>query len=856
MVMNTGIEQEGIRPRDMMPANLAIKQDLQSTNRKEGPTTFDKWVLSKWQTIKQADMVNERQRHDQQFIAQQFYQSRQYGFWQGDTYINPDANKDNVYYQCDYFSEQVQALVTQFCAADIQLIVTPSENSSKGQAAARAASCMVGFHQRKMATPVNEQMTALRAILQGGYLFYTFFDPNEKSSGKYKIPKYSQTTVPNPDQMYNCLECGQIGMASELGGIQNAIHEQAESEVEELLEANIAGGNGELSPLSQTPQNCPSCGAMAQLVGPPEITTVGIEGYEEGNKGEIVSILVDGFEVGLHPAARACDPSTSPWLYYNFRMSKGQLKQVFPNYKGNSGIAPIGLQRQRQLEQNLGSFGSSYTVGGSWGRSSVDQDMVVVTMVWMRPHTYCSFTYEKDEPLYNGSVIPAGSKASDLFPDGLLTILVDGEVLDMRNEDMDDHWCGGPYRPVPNANWGLGIWSAIWQQRLINDAYNFYIEALKHNCSTQRLYNASVMDGNTIGSNPNSLTPIDLGPDTDLSKLMYFVPGPQIPSSVINFMDRARSDMRAQTGAQSALTGQAAANVSATDARQSKDAATATASLPTKIKAQVYARRMEQVLNLCKKHYVFTRTFPSYGSSDYSKLEIQQFAGSDINVDIFITFAEHSAIPTYKSDKTNDFMNAFQAGAWNKQLEPNVRRRICEVFNQPFSADKEGSQYRKAEIRFGAIERALQGFYALLDRDPSKIVLLEPEITIQPDPTTGIPVPVPGQKRIITEILKTTETQISIWADDHQTMMEWCNDWANSDRGIFCDPLLYEIISARFYEHQDAMMQVSQAASARAALATAPQMQAAGSQAQELGGAALPQGSVQAQTGSLTPEMA
>lgn len=311
--------------------------------------------------------------------------------------------------------------------------------------------------------------------------------------------------------------------------------------------------------------------------------------------------------------------------------------------------------------------------------------------------------------------------------------------------------------------------------------------------------------------------------------------------------------MQDSNGASPSLVGQVSANVSATDARQSKDAALANAALPTKIKGEVYAKRMEQTLRLVRKHLLFTRAFPAYLDGDYTRYEVQEFCGADIEVDIFITFAEYSAIPTWNTDRKNNFINALQNGAYNEQLKPEVRRRICEVFDEPYSANRQGAQRRKAEIRLTAIQSMLDGFYSFLSQDPMNAqMLLEPEITMQPDPVTGIPVPVAGMKRVVKEILTAPECAISIEFDDHNAMMEWCEDWGNSDRGIFADRLLYEIITARYHEHRNAGLQVEQALSAQAALSQQPAMQAAQSFPQ-LGGAAMPSNSMPPPQGRLTP---
>lgn len=830
-----GIQKEGEQVGGYIPLTEVHKRPIKT------PPKYDEivpWLMSEFKRIERRQLGPERQRHYQMFIAQEFYQCKQYGFFEGQSYINPDVNRDGIYYQCDYFTQQVLALLTQWMQTDIELITNPDENSSEGLAASRAGSTILAYHTNRLDTATEEELTGLRAILEGAYLYYTYFDPASPAAGKYKIPIYKSQEVPNDNQAFNCPGCGAHGAASEssfnapmvmgadIGGEQ-------ESSTEDKLEP----------PDQEAAEHqCPACGGQVDLLGPDTMTQYFTAGYQEGYKGEICGGSVDGFEVGLHPSARAAQPETSPWLFYRRRLQRSALEDMFSWWTPQYETPDKGLRLQKILENQLGSFSGGY--GGESGATGTDydDDMTTFTQVWFDVSCYAPYIFPERVEFKNGVIVEAGQALKEVFPDGIYLAVINNQIVDIRNENKNDHWTGGAYHPVPNSNWGLGVQSALWQQRLINDAFNFMVEAMRHLCAPTRLYNAAVMDGNDIVGNPSNLVPVDgYDPQMDLTKLMAVIPGPQIPPSISEFINMNVDAMKRNTGATDALLGQTQQNVSATDARQSKDAATAQSTLPMRIKAEVKAKRGQQILNLCQKHYIFDRSFPVEISSDYSRIEVKKFSNIDIQHKLYVVFADHSMIPRYPKDRRDDVVNAGMAGVWNPQLPTEQRRLLSEVFQVPYSGDKLGRQARKGEIRFDAIMQEVKKFYDFAKVDPASAMTL-----MMPDPVSGMP-------GIIHEILSQPTTSISIEFDDHAAQMEWINDWANSDRGLYADDFVFQIMTARFHEHKDAMLQINMSLSADAALASQPQMAAAQAAGSNLGGAALPVSKQVQQQGALAP---
>lgn len=771
------------------------------------------------------DPAAKRERHHQMFLTQEFWQSRQYGFFEGDNWLNPDPNRDGIYYQCDYFSEQVLAQLSQWCGTQIELIVTPDENSSEGLLASRAASDLLGYYTRRIDTPVFDQIIGLDAILKGTYFMYQYYDPESTDEGTTQIPRYGTKDIPNPNQRYICASqsCGYSDNLSTIQSAQPSLPPAAEQ--------------------NEQPYDCPMCGGPIEIIGPPTMAQYYVEGYEEVPLGTIRSKRIDGIEVDLHPSCRGADIETSPYLIHECRMMKSVVQDTFWYLQNISGESPRKQQRyQRTLERQVGSFTGTGTQNSAGTGNSYQDDMVNVTKVWLDRSVYAPYVFENEETFENGLVVPANTPLRQVFPNGIYLCLVNNQIADIRDENKNDHWVGGVYKVVPGAAWGIGVQSALWQQRLLNDMYNMGVEWIRHLAAPQRLYDADVMDGGMFSGNPKNLIPVEnRGPDKKLSDLIHVEPPPQGGQAISGFIAQARSDMQAGTNTNNFLLGNSTPNASATDARQSKDQAIQKSGLPIKIKAHVYAKRGEQIVKLARKHYILERTLPIF--NDFQKIELKKFSSIDIDRRLFVTFAEHSTVIRNAGDKRADVLNAEAAGVWDQTKPPKLRKMLAGVFQVPFYADEMGQMMRIAEARFMIIQREIMKFRSFMQQDPQTAQQL---LT-----------PIPGDQRqtpmIIPQILAKAPVELEF--DDHDNMQMWIRDWYNSDRGdVDTDPLLRLAMKTRFHEHRDAALEVGQSQSADAALANAPQVQAAAMAGQQLGGAALPVKKHLDPQGSLVPQ--
>jgi hypothetical protein len=840
-----GLVSASTPPGSMLPIN---PRKLRKARKPEGVKDFAGWLKDTAQKYIDFDPAAKRQRHHQVFLTNEFWQSRQYGFFKSqNNWLTPDIDEDGIFYQCDYFSEQVVTQLGQWCATQIELIVNADENSSEGQLAANAGSDIVGYYTRKFNTPINDQILGLDAILNGTYFLYTYFDPECDSEGRVEIPKFGQRSIPNPSQMYQCLSCGTSGQVSGLsGGLAPApapvpdidpappgMPSDAETPADEMQE------QGQSQPQVVPPQQdymCPGCASPLQMIGPAAMTQFFVNGSEEFPVGTLNSRIVNMMEVELAPSARGGQVETSPYLIYDRMVLKSVVEDAF---YWMDNVAPTHPQKHhryiRSLERQVGSFSGTATAGYTSGGTMHRNDMVNLVQVWFDTDLYKPYVFDIETKFENGLTVPPNTPLIKVFPDGIYLCLVNGEIADIRNENKNDHWVGGVWKPVPCAAYGIGVQSALWQQRLLNDMYNMGVESLKHLAVPQRLFNASVFDGGMMSGNPRNIIPIEnQGPDADLSKLIHVVQAPGQNNAIPQFINQARSDMQAGTLVNNSLMGQATPNATAQDATAARDQSVQTAGLPMKIKGQVMARRGEQILKLFRKHALIERTLPIEVQNDFNRIEMKKLSAMDIDRRLFVTFAEHSTVPRNAGDRRKDVLNAELAGVWDETKPPKVRRLLAGVFQVPVSGDGPGQQVRKAEDRFCEIQKQVIKFRAYQKMSPQGAALL-----LQPDPLElaqnpkALPV-------VIKEILNTVPIDLEF--DDHDAQQMWIVDWGNSDRGYGpdIDPLLRAVMKARFHEHRDTALQVKQSQSADAALANAPQIAAAAQAGQQLGGAALP----------------
>lgn len=801
-------------------ANLAPAEDRAQFQVPKRPLSNLKSALTlQLQKIKNQDMLGTRYRHRQWLENFQFYRGNQYGFWDDEagTYQAVESTPKRRFYTVNFFSGYVDTTQKEWARAKAQLNVHPASDKAEAMGAARCASNILAYYQRKLRGPDARQREGLNAALVGTYFRYTYFDPmagSQTTSVPITEPQDIQLSGPG----YQCNDCGSNGAE------------------EDLLPHPTMGSQ------------CPDCGSTSATPVPPvSITTQSVTGYQERPLGDIVTEDPDAFEIRVHSMARCGDIATSPWLCRHRRVYKPLLEQSYPglNFEAlghSDDINNYGIRFQRKLERQANGMAPDFWDDQYAGHGSEDNDTAILYQTWLDKVCYADWVLEQPVQTVVGQTIPAGIPLGQVFPNGMYFAMAAGCLLDVRDENKNDHWVAGVYRIFPGSFWGRGVEDAIPQQKLMNDAYNLYIDYLKYCSAPTILYNSLIVDGGQLSGLPGEIIPVEnAGPDVNLGNLYVQIPAAQMPQQVPAFIETCKKDLQQILGAFTSASGLPDVDVTtATGMKLLREASVALVAMALSINALVEQRWAEQVLALAQKYFVYPRSIPV--KSDHGQLEIQWFSAADIDQDLVVSYAENSIMPRSEIERRNDLVEAMSIGnlalgLWNPQIPPELRRVLADVFNVPYQSDTSAQIDRQFKMRLDQITQLVESVQQMAQQiGPQFLAPPMDPMTGQPqiNPVTGDPMPSMAIQQILQEV------PIIPKMDDHQTHMRLIQEWFLSDEGLFADPILGQVMVARFDEHFLADIQNRVLQSQAEVMAQGPQMQAAAMAGNTMGGAGLP----------------
>lgn len=760
--------------------------------------------------IRARDAVGYRRRHRRWLEVAQFYNGDQYSFWDDDegSFHAVDAGSRRRLYINNFFSAFVDTTQKEWAKAKTELTVHAATDRPEAMGAAREGAYILAYYQRKLRGPSQRQQEGLTAALVGTYFRYTYFDINA-GTATGQIPQTSPQTLSLSPDMYGCGDCGSQGNTSDqmMGGMEQ-------------------------------PQ-CPECGSPnVQQIPGQSMETDSVTGSIEQKLGDIVTDYPDPFEIRVHPRARCGDIKSSPYLFRDRRMYKSTLSAAFNINLDNlsdtiSDGEHDGLRFQKALERGAGASTEARNWQQAYSSTDNDEDTVVFSQCWLDYQEYKDWIFTSDTTSVTGQTIPAGIPLGEIYPDGLYFALIGSVLIDVRNENKNDHWVAGVYRIYPPSFWGRGVEDAIWQQKLLNDTYNLYIEYLKRCSSPTTLINTLVTDLGDYSGAPGELIPVQtIGMDVPLSNLIYQVPAAGMPQQIPAFIEDCKKSMQTQLGAFSVTSGMPDVDVTtATGMKLLREASVALIAMALAINAEVDAEWGRQVLELARKNFVVPRILPIEGN--HGVLENKWFSSIDIAAELVVSYTERSIMPRSEAEQQNEILSAMSAGnlamgIWNPQVPPELRRVLAERFNVPIESNLQNLVERQFKFRLDQIEEFCQMAQQIGQQMPE---FLMP--TMQPDPMTGqmVPGPSPAQMYILEQV------PINPKMDDHDMHMKLIQEWFLSDKGLFADELTKEVMEALFDEHMQGKIQVEQMMSQAAIMGQAPAMMAQAQMGATMGGA-------------------
>lgn len=721
-----------------------------------------------------SNRVDEEQRelqwafYEKYLVNEKFYQGEQRGRVSKMTgeYRTPSTkanDPDPPIRTHNWFRVWVDGIVTQWTLAETQLIVeaVPDRNGTEYNAgAARVAQAVLDHYTRKLLTEEFRQRECKFAQFTGQMWRYTFWDA--KAGGRVQRPQFENQSATEPS-IFTCMECGAQGMG------------------EEALDGTM----------------CPDCGSEVMMSGGGEAEIPVISGYDEMTTGDLCCLSVPDYQLKYDRLVERIEDAT--YLRWRLRMRPEVVKYELSKWKKIA--SPTGEDPTQWIERRLKESVGNTSNRSRLGYQSSDSifNTVMVDHLWFKPCWYADFTFAEDLPFADGSVIARGSKAVDVWPDGLYFLMVGAEPVDFRNECFTDHWQHTPYKSVPSRVAGDGIEDAINIQKEINDVF-----AVKRS-------NILYMDGGGLLANPNYIdreqipdSPYEIGfaktgldPNIPIRNILDAVPRVPLPAEVHAYPNELREEGQWVMGVHPVSVGaEEDGSQTAMEANLKSQASRSARANELSLRAQGDAEWGMQVLTLWQENATDEMYIPFYGK--VGELEGRFFKGADIPKAFTIRVQPRSYLPKTETDRRNDFMGAItgfggiEGVMTAAQAAPELLEEAENRWSVRLDVGKRQLSARKGRMRIDAIKANAQ-----MLADPSQVMAI-PECEIDPI------------------------------NDDHAALIDYYTRWANEDEGMRARQetrIVYDAVCFMQQQHKMAIVGVQQESAQMALAAQQPVME-------------------------------
>lgn len=613
--------------------------------------------------VDRADWQANIARHRKWLTVMRFFIGEQLGFvndagaWQTIT-----RNPGDPIYVVNLLQYFVNALLKDYVRSQAILDVTARGGRMDMRLASRPAAEMLKIIQQDQMGATAIERDGKFAILLGNTFRYTVCT---QMTGKYrKEPVTEKVRIQLSGSSAICLDCGQV------------------SEMPEMPDQAEQG-------MDVGPQKCPQCGSEStEIVQGAETDITKIKGFENKQTPDVQTSIVDPFEIKLPIAAE--NEILASWLRRERFVDFSKMEAAYPwaemseTAAVHTGETP--LLAQQQIQQSPGNVGGYVT---AYNNSPAQQDLRRFRQYWFRPEEYAQFVFTGSEQMANGEMMPAGTRAIEMFPNGLYIAKCGATVLEVAPEDKADTWTHNRWEVVPDAIWGYGIDHVVQGQEMQNEVFSLVYEHIMHNTTPPVVLDPHYLKRADWSNKPGMIAVLRKGaPTGGVNAAFAMAQGRPVGSDTFGFLEMLKGDMQLLAGgAFSTASGLPDVHTDTLGGMQiQRDQALAQHVSKLNRKAEADVKTGKQQLRIVKKHNLAQFYFPRL--SDFSEYELEMFGKCDIDADLEIKARPQSWIPRSVLEQRGDLEAALMIGGlplgiFNPEIPKSIKRMGLELLNLP-----------------------------------------------------------------------------------------------------------------------------------------------------------------------------
>lgn len=861
-------------PGPQAPAE-AVARLQQEKPQADVPQDWPGFVKNRIQEFAREDKDADWRIFSRYVVVEKFFQGEQFGRLSkldGQWRVRPRKEGDPRYVH-NLIRGHARGILSQWTQARTELIVIPlpdgdAQDDAKG--AARAAEAMLDHYQRKLLTEEFKQREGMSAITTGQMFRYSYWDAN--AGDEVQRPQWEIQQVMGGGG-YQCLDCGQSGSTEELGdelstsgagagvhsglagaSVQGGVGSGPESTVrtgaQQTSNAGSAAsfGNGQpngngmdqggMAGSSQSNGNgagqganlgrtstvgqsdstgdggvCSACGSQNLTIDQPQSFDLPtISGYDHAKTGDLVCVSVPGFQLKYDRIpVRLRD---SQWLRWRVYVREETVKEAIPGYKGKTGGEQDdwGYRAEQALKKSTGNVEASGARVYGQAANRTDANLTTVDRWWFRPSIYHDYKFPVPFKMADGTIVPAGEKAIDVWPDGLYILVINNEPLDFRGEDFRDHWQHTPAILLPSRIDGDGLLDDLIEpQRQMNDVEGLKLSNIKYVAGAGMIYRSEFLERQDISGKPYELSPVKPGTPLEipLTNIIAPIPRPALGKEVYEYSGELMEKMRWMAATQEASMGEGDPNQKTASGQQMLSAAARSQRAPElALRAAGDVECGEQWLKLLQKNLTDPMFVPFQGRT--GELDGMFFKAADLPKKCVVTMRPRSFIPKGENERRSDFSNFLQVLGGPQglvmlaQAMPDLIEEASERFDVTVDVGGVNLIAQVARLRLEAMKGLIPSAQATAQQmgDPSFAVQVL---------TTG------------------PETAVDQY-DNHDGMIKWYVKWLAEDEGQEArkkNQLLYAAVHAQIEAHKQATVAQAQEQGQMQMAAQAPQMEQA-----------------------------
>jgi hypothetical protein len=645
-----------------------------------------------------------------------------------DQYVPMTGDDVDLHHVVNYLQTIIERAVTEATKSQPKFVTySRAGDNQRVKDSVDTAQFLIDCLRTTLWTKRDAQRETKLAVLRDGVFTRTYVDP--AAGPLITVPQYGIATKTVRPGEFKCPHCGVQGALSwEDGGEEDGQQQQPDMQ--------------QAAP--EPPSECPQCGN-----GPIEVRSQPILArtlmQRQGFKvpaGELRSCPIDPFEIEI--SDRSEGPWASPFLFWDSVVDLSDLCEEFPDWDPETKRAVgaglgtdrmVALQCARQLELEIGNLGlphqdeRTYFARGAGrvGGQVTDKRTAIRSQRHLRRKVYARKKFDRDVWVPGlDRVIPAGVEIGNVFPNGLKSRWINGELIKVEDHNLDWEWHGYSLTVNTRGFWGNGAEQYVGIQDWLNDSVSLALTMGMMTAAGILIVDKDRFEG-LIGKPGEPLQILDRGIGEPIKNSIEHIAISGDSRQIDSLINMSKEDMVGVSGERDANSGGVPGGPgmeTATGVRYQDSLASAMGGTRNELRAENHGLRYEQALRLWPQVSVYPRFMRT---DDGAKA--RWLRGLDIGHDIGVRVEPDSHQPITNLERRGNFVAARklgwgQKGPDGKPVLGNWGEKLAgDYFNLPNDPDASSEidtiAYRRIDAMMQACEMA-QKYAAQLPPDQAK----------------------------------------------------------------------------------------------------------------------------------------